>query len=217
MSTLHAPEQERSARSLSRLLNAAERLMRERDFDDISIAAIVKEAGTSVGNFYGRFASKEALLDALHERYQSDRAQLWHEFFKLNKAGDALEIRVRNLVRAVIKNYRERSGVFRTLVARQWRRPERIDRRARESLGELYEAAAVFLLECRREIRHQNPERAVEVGIAAILAACRENVIRPKSMPASLKLGDQDLVDELSQMFLAYLTAPPLKVGKERP
>lgn len=209
MQIAHAPAQERSVRSLARLLDAAERLMRDRDFDDISIAEIVKEAGTSVGNFYGRFESKDALLDALHERYQSDRAQLWRAFFdREREAPRSLEQRVHSLVSASIANFRDRSGVFRSLVAKQWRNPASLDKRGREALANLYEEAAAFLLECKQEMRCPNPKLAVEIGMATVLAACREHVVlRPQNMPASLKIADETLGREVAQMFHAYLTA----------
>jgi AcrR family transcriptional regulator len=211
--THRIPEHERSIRSLARLLDAAERLLERAHFDDISIADIVKEAGTSVGNFYGRFASKDALLDALHERYQNDRNLLWQRFFDNNESVDVpLAMRIESLVRTTIRNYRSRAGVFRTLVSRQWRNPEALNAESKELLGGLYKNAAAYLLKRRQEIRRTNPERAVEIGLAAVVAACRENIVmRPKAMPASLKIGDEELAQELSRMLHAYLTAPPAK------
>lgn len=183
--------------------------MRRRHFDEISIAAIVKAAGTSVGNFYGRFSSKEALLDALHQRYQDDRNALWNAFYSREGVATlSLEERVMRFVGMIVKNYRARTDVFRTLVVRQWQQPDSLDPRNRELLGDLYRKAAAFLLHSRSEIRHPNPARAVEVGIAAVLAACRENIVlRPKRMPASLKVNDDVLASELSRMLLAYLRA----------
>lgn len=206
---IRLPEQRRSQRSLSRLLDAAEQLMAHQDFDEISIAAIVKAARTSVGNFYGRFSSKEALLEALHQRYQDDRNALWNRFFSDASVSTlALEERVKRFVTLIIKNYRARTGVFRTLVMRQWRHPDSVDPRNRELLGDLYRKSAVFLLGRKSEIRHPNPERAVEVGIAAVLAACREHIVlRPGRMPGSLKVSDDVLAVELSRMLLGYLRA----------
>ena len=70
----------------------------------------------------------------------------------------------------------------------------------------LYDDACALLLKKRNEIRHPNPERAVRVGVAAVAAACRENIVmRPKSFPAALTLTDEELADELSRMLNAYL------------
>lgn len=183
--------------------------MRRKHFDEISIAEVVKEARTSVGNFYGRFGSKEALLDALHERYQDDRNVLWNQFFAREGAKrSTLEERVDRFVRMIIENYRARTGVFRTLVIRQWRYPDSLDVRNRRLLDDLYRKSAAFLLQRKSEIRHPKPARAVEIGVTAVLAACRENIVlRPKRMPASVKVGDETLAKELSRMLVAYLQA----------
>lgn len=183
--------------------------MRRKHFDEISIAEIVKEARTSVGNFYGRFGSKEALLDALHQRYQDDRNALWNEFFAREGAKPStLEERVGRFVRMIIENYRARTGVFRTLIIRQWRHPDSLDARNRQLLDDLYRKSAAFLLQCKSEIRHPKPARGVEIGVAAVLAACRESIVlRPNRMPASLKVGDVALAKELSRMLVAYLQA----------
>lgn len=183
--------------------------MKRQDFENISVGAIANEAGTSVGNFYGRFDSKEALLDALHQRYENDRTEVWRAFFDdpaLNTMGFKNQIKA--LVRMAIANYRERSGVFRTLVIRQWRDPQRLSARNRAILEGLYDDACALLLKHRDEIKHPDPDRAVRVGVAAIAAACRENIVmRPKSFPSALVVTDDDLADELSRMLHAYLRA----------
>ena len=207
MKSSRAPQQERSVQSLGRLLDAAERLMKQHDFDDISVEAIVKEAGTSVGNFYGRFVSKAALLNALHVRYEHDRTKAWRALLENLTIGSVtLRYRIQALVRFAIRNYRERAGVFRTLVIRQWRDPRQLSARNRILLAGLYDDACALLLKNRSEIRHPNPDRAVRIGFAAIVAACRETIVmRPKSLPASLVVTDEELADELSRMLHAYL------------
>lgn len=210
MSISRAPQQERSTQSLARLLDAAERLMQRQHFDDISVAAIAKEAETSIGNFYGRFASKDELLTALQKRYEDDRARLWREFFDSRDwTSITLADRAAAMVRLIIKNYRARSGVLRTLTV-QWRHPDKMDARTRKRLGNIYEESFTFLLERDADIGHPKPRQAVEVGMAAVLAACRETIVlRPRELPASLKLSDEDLALELSRMLCTYLIAQP--------
>jgi TetR/AcrR family transcriptional regulator, transcriptional repressor for nem operon len=45
-----------------RILEAAARLFRERGFDGVSVAEIMKAAGLTHGGFYGHFESKDALI-----------------------------------------------------------------------------------------------------------------------------------------------------------
>lgn len=50
------------AKHRARILEAAGRLFRQRGFDGVSVAEIMKEAGLTHGAFYGYFPSKEALI-----------------------------------------------------------------------------------------------------------------------------------------------------------
>ncbi|MCP5069711.1 MAG: TetR/AcrR family transcriptional regulator [bacterium] len=62
------PKQARSEATLLRLLDSAEALISEHGTDDISLSAIARRAGVSVGAIYARFENKEALLRAVVER-----------------------------------------------------------------------------------------------------------------------------------------------------
>ncbi len=52
---------EQMAANRQRLLDIASRRFRERGFDAVSVAEVMREAGLTHGGFYGHFASKEAL------------------------------------------------------------------------------------------------------------------------------------------------------------
>lgn len=68
-----------AAQNRERIIEVAARLFRERGFDGIGVADLMKSAGLTHGGFYGHFASKEDLmaqacaralessLDALHQ------------------------------------------------------------------------------------------------------------------------------------------------------
>lgn len=62
------PAQRRSRRTFYRFLDAAEGLLAERQWHEVSVQDIVKQARASVGAFYNRFSDKSALLGCLDER-----------------------------------------------------------------------------------------------------------------------------------------------------
>lgn len=64
-----APLQDRSRRSLERMLSATETLLEERDFSRITVAEIAAKAGVTPGLIYSRFRRKDDLLPLLLKRY----------------------------------------------------------------------------------------------------------------------------------------------------
>src|SRR4051794_11132858 len=53
---------EQAARNRLRILDAAAQLFRERGFEGIGVADLMKEAGLTHGGFYGHFSSKDDLI-----------------------------------------------------------------------------------------------------------------------------------------------------------
>ena len=53
---------EQAAQNRERIVEAAAHLFRERGFDGIGVADLMKEAGLTHGGFYGHFSSKDALF-----------------------------------------------------------------------------------------------------------------------------------------------------------
>src|SRR3954467_11321554 len=53
---------EEAARNRERIVEAAARRFRERGFEGIGVADLMKEAGLTHGGFYGHFESKEQLM-----------------------------------------------------------------------------------------------------------------------------------------------------------
>ncbi|MGB1699548.1 MAG: TetR/AcrR family transcriptional regulator, partial [Nannocystaceae bacterium] len=57
--------QQRSQRTLQRIIDAFAMLLHTKTFEEITVAEICRAAGCSVGSFYGRVASKDDLLGHL--------------------------------------------------------------------------------------------------------------------------------------------------------
>ena len=52
----------KAAQNRERIIEVAAKLFRERGFDGIGVAELMKSAGLTHGGFYGNFASKEDLM-----------------------------------------------------------------------------------------------------------------------------------------------------------
>src|SRR5437773_5173125 len=53
---------EQAAQNRERIVEAAAQLFRERGFEGIGVADLMKEAGLTHGGFYGHFSSKDDLI-----------------------------------------------------------------------------------------------------------------------------------------------------------
>jgi len=65
MSQFNRPRQARAQATLERFFEATVELLQTRPFEALSVAEIVSRANASVGAFYKRFSSKQALLPVL--------------------------------------------------------------------------------------------------------------------------------------------------------
>ena len=204
------PRQERSRRTLERMLDVTEELLKEKPFEAITVGEIVAGAETSVGAFYSRFRDKDALLPALYQRYDAwvtERAR------RLAGSGpsddDTLEDVARWIVSEMIQLFRHRRYLMRAVTLHARLRPEKIGKRTRDrrvkEMGFLREA----LLARRDEIAHPDPERAVDLAIFTVAGLCRETVLFGDAPhAAATRLTQKELEREAVRLVLGYLKLP---------
>jgi TetR/AcrR family transcriptional regulator, transcriptional repressor for nem operon len=68
---------EQAAQNRERILDAAAQLFRERGFEGIGVADLMKEAGLTHGGFYGHFSSKDDLIAQASARELTRSLALW--------------------------------------------------------------------------------------------------------------------------------------------
>jgi TetR/AcrR family transcriptional regulator, transcriptional repressor for nem operon len=68
---------EQAAQNRERIVESAAQLFRERGFEGIGVADLMKEAGLTHGGFYGHFASKEDLIAEASARALASSLMLW--------------------------------------------------------------------------------------------------------------------------------------------
>src|ERR671923_2137352 len=68
---------EQAARNRERIVETAAQLFRERGFEGIGVADLMKEAGLTHGGFYGHFGSKEDLMAQACVRASGRSHALW--------------------------------------------------------------------------------------------------------------------------------------------
>lgn len=70
---------EQASQNRERVLDVAGRLFRERGFDGIGVADLMKGAGLTHGGFYGQFASKEELMAEACTRSFDNSVDIWNK------------------------------------------------------------------------------------------------------------------------------------------
>ena len=70
---------ERMVEHREKILKSAAKRFRERGFDGIGVADLMKEVGLTHGGFYGHFESKEELIALASRRALSDTAEQWEK------------------------------------------------------------------------------------------------------------------------------------------
>ncbi|RXH57827.1 TetR/AcrR family transcriptional regulator [Granulicella sibirica] len=73
---------ETMAEHREKILASAAQRFRERGFDGIGVAELMKEVGLTHGGFYGHFASKEELVALASERAMDDSRARWEKIFE---------------------------------------------------------------------------------------------------------------------------------------
>jgi len=199
---VRTPQQARTREGLSRLLDAAETLVAARGFDEAGIAEIARAAGSSVGAFYRRFADKDGLLHALHERFCDEaRATAEEALDPAHWIGAPTEEVAREFTAFIVQVFREREGFFRAILQRG-----ASDAVVRQRTDQLFEHLADRLAALLRgrgsDIAHGDPDLAATVGLRVVIGALTHTI---QAQPHTLPLADERLPAELARVFIAYL------------
>jgi AcrR family transcriptional regulator len=204
MSRIADPKQARSRRTLDRIVAAGLELLEEGGPDAVTVQAVVSRARSSVGSFYARFEGKDALLEHLRERVRASAESEWRETVGAASWESSLEGLVTGAVELLLDlrpDYDARIRSADRLIA-----GGDDDEPTRRALDEL----AARLLERRDEITHTDPERAVRIGLAAVLGVA-EHLSAESSDGAA---ADPDGVrTECVRLLLGYLSGGPRDPG----
>jgi AcrR family transcriptional regulator len=208
-----AAVQERSRATEERILETAKHLVEQLPFEAVSIAMIAQAAGVSVGGVYARFESKEALLRALHDRYEQYRSDFLSETLDPSKWRSAnLQECIRGVCTALVDLMLEHRGVLRSFLLHHWTRPGELPRPFSQRLDDVYRSALEVLLIDRRAISARDPERAGRTALAIVAGACRDIIVmKPAGAPGAANVPRAELIDSLTHAMLGILRAGEVK------
>jgi AcrR family transcriptional regulator len=203
------PMQERSQKSLKRMLDAAESVLAKHGLEGTTLPRIASMAGMSAANVYRRFRDKDALMAAVFARMtaRSSAATIAQFDPQVIRPLGIVQFS-RNVIEAMVRNFRADAGLSRATVQYSELHWEtRHVRRARASESQSLRKMVDAFMIWRDQIRHRDPERAVRFAFMMIGLALRELVLfnRARIFEDVLALDDVILIEELPRMFLRYL------------
>lgn len=202
---VHAPRQERSQRTLEKLLDAAEELIRESGLEAVTVPAVVARAESSVGSFYARFPDKNALLETLHER--ACNQTIWTAERALDPAlweGRSLEAIVEAMVSFAVHTFGSRRSVMTAFHRALGNDRAYAERRARNGV-ELARLASKLFEVHRDRIGHPSFDEAIPMALRVLTATLEQRNGFLASGVVEVDVPDDLLERELARMVLAYL------------
>ena len=201
-------QQDRSRRTQSALLDAAERLIGARGVDATTVAEIAESAGCSIGAFYHHYRDKKAIQYALFERYVEELEAAARVSLDPDRwEGAAIADIVLGYVQVGVENNRERPGFKRA--GNEIARTEPELQSHLDKVRTLLDQGLRDLMLARRgEIGHPDPDLAVTYVIDQLGSMMRSRMLEN---PLPTRFGgraDDDFVRESVRSVCAYLEVP---------
>jgi AcrR family transcriptional regulator len=203
------PKQQRSRESLERVLEAAAAVLEEGGYESFGVQEVSRRAGVGIGVVYARLGSKEGLFMAVHaraiERLAADRDELLGSI-SVNE-GSAAEL-IAAAVAAQAELFRRHRKLLRVFMNRAEIDPWILERGALASDANARVFAALLLAR-RAEIRHPDPELAVDVAYRLVYDTLARRIMRGATFESSRVIEWDALVQELGRVCASYLLQPP--------
>ncbi len=193
--------------SFRRMMQATKRLLEEGTFESATVQEIVRLSNSSVGAFYARFGSKEAVYRAVQKELLDTMVATYSRRIERLRGTEAtLEDRYRAIAVTAVELYRHEAGALRSLsLLARLRHDMGLHEAPRRANAEMAELFLGLLLECRQEITHQDPEGAIRFALSLTSAALREFVLYGESQLAFTQISDDELITETCRVAMAYL------------
>ncbi len=201
---MRQPKQKRSADTLERVIESAERLLREVHADDLTIAQVVEDSGVSVGSIYARFADKNGVFAELVSRFMRTTLAVVDGNDRTSWQQLPLREALAHLIEQTATIYETHRGALRAISLRA--RVTRTQNLAyaiaqyNERVGqEIFE----LLMLHEQAIEHPNPPEAVRVCIDVMSTLLRDQIVHHEK-----PMDTQIIVARTTDLLCRFLRCP---------
>ena len=203
---LRIPRQARSRETLRRILDAFEEALEEKTFEEVTVGELCERADCSVGTFYGRVESKDALLEHLRRRvYDEVEARLTELFDPRRGASKALDTVISEQIAVLLDFHIQRRGVIRAVVIQARRHPAFAEQ-TRAFNGAVLRLVRESWLQHGDEFLSSDPVLAAEQGALMLAGYLREAVVFRELWPTERPFEREQLFDHCRCLVLHCLT-----------
>jgi AcrR family transcriptional regulator len=199
------PRQQRSIASTNLMLDAAEALFAEGGANAVTVEAVVRQSGTSVGAFYARFIDRSGLLSAMQDRFHVRMMNETATAVAAASTQPSLKHALNTFVKCalpVARKYRESILFFVATSATDT--PLR-----RQGVAENPNFAAAFstlLQPFRKEIGHKDPDLAIDIAFRIFFALFIQHTLFGVKETTGRDLDEDQFIEEISQCLYLYLS-----------
>ena len=202
---VYAPHQQRSRRTLERVLAVFVELLAKKPFEEITMAELARRSHVAVTSIYARFENKQALVLAAHERH---RDEMIREIDQLLDPpaweGATLATILREVMTRVIADRRARLPLLRAALLindrEVYERAAQISRHVSERMATLLAPHVPWIPPGERE-------RTIDFALRAATSVLQQRLVFGDIEPARFHLSEGEMAQRLAEQFLATLTA----------
>jgi len=205
---IRLPRQARTQRGLERLLDIAEILLRDKNFDDIHVREIALRADTSVAAFYRRFTDKDALLHALHERRCEEAFATADDALSPTRWQGATIAEILCAIFPFMIDVVHANESLDRAIYQRAMTDELMRERAMKLNRYVVAGISDLLLERSEEIQHPDPRMAVSFALIQASALLIHYYTAGIRDIGSAPMSDAQVAHELTISCLAYLGIP---------
>jgi AcrR family transcriptional regulator len=196
--------QKRSRETTAALLQAGAELLRTHSLAELSIGALCRQVGATVGAFYSRFESKDAYFNALIELAARDGESMLANLSGNERLADTgLAERCQFLVTGIVGWIRKHEGVLRAALQHDDTRPDRWT--TFKGLARATTARATpLLLPAMGKGREAAKTRSIAIGFQVVLGTLVNAILND---PGPLSIHDREMEVRLGNCLLLLLQA----------
>jgi AcrR family transcriptional regulator len=207
------PRQQRSRRTMLRIVEAAETRFAERGYEGAVIGDIARLAGCSVGAVYARFLDKESLFHHVHAAQCERMVETAEALGRSPGVGRlALPALLEEVASALFRFATRRRALTRVFMQRSGN-DAAFHARYAEAWGRVTRALGPLILERRYEIGHVDPEAAVVFVLQILHSLWANDVLHHGRREIAIRREAGELARLFAEVAAGYLHGDGLKVA----